>query len=148
MGQYPEYSSKMNYVWQNVALTLEKFALKLGIYMGAYSRYKEVKLNSLIGLGTVELLPSLPTNQYYSFKINAEFTAGLVAYDGDTEIFYGTELVDGITTTSATSLVSLISSDEEEVPFGENVTIQETGPITVGNGSLVLKIWYNVHKIG
>jgi hypothetical protein len=148
MGQYPEYSSKLNYVWQNLNLTLEKFAYKLGMFVGAYNKYKEVKLNSLLGLGTVELLPSLPANQYYEFKITAEFLAGGIAYDGDAEIFYGTELVDGITTTSATSLVSLISSDEEEVPFGENVSIQQTGPITVGNGTLNLKIWYIIHKIG
>lgn len=29
MGQYPEYKSKLNYVWQNVALTLKVFAAKL-----------------------------------------------------------------------------------------------------------------------
>lgn len=145
-----EFKNKLNYVWENTNITLQLFAQKIAMFIGAYNKYKQITLGpaDLIGLTSFEFLPALPAGQYYEFKINAELIAGSTPYDADVTVFYGTEVVDGILLTSTTSLVSLISSDEEELPFSENVTLQPAGPITAGNGTLTVKIWYIIHKIG
>jgi hypothetical protein len=46
MGQYPEYSSKMNYVWQNVALTLKAFAAKLLPFI--FSPWEDISTTSTV----------------------------------------------------------------------------------------------------
>lgn len=147
-----EFKNKLNYVWENTNLTMQKFGQKLAMFIGAYSKYKEIKLSAAdliaIGAGSYNLLPALPSNQYYEIKVIGEYVAGTVAFDNDALVSIGVVAIDSIVLSSPATTITLFTS-EEGIAIEPAQPVKLTTPlaITAGDGVLTIKLFYNIHKL-
>lgn len=170
------------YLWNWLGTPLRKFAAALSPYMGTggggFSNYTEVDVSAAQFMGAdttpIILLPDLPLNSYYEWKIMWEFNTNTVLYDAPFIMYQGggldmvtleTQLLAlgskyvsyfnngtisqvNTTVTSAGGTVGeLYAVRIATSTVAHNVAIYASSAPTVGDGAAKAKIWYTIHTI-
>jgi hypothetical protein len=144
---------------QNVAGSSYKAELNQIAYtVGGYQYYSSVTISSgeilTLNSSPIEILPAPGTNKYYDFKVYFEYYYGTTPYVANTIYLvdgtgkYVTREVD-IQGPDDSILISNMYSFANYSPVNSNIqlTTPTTDP-TGGDGSLKIKIWYNVVDFG
>jgi hypothetical protein len=144
---------------QNVAGSSYKAELnQIASTVGGYQYYSAVTISSgeTLTLFTfpIEILPAPGTNKYYDFKVYFEYNYNTSAYISNTII-----LVDNtnkrvskefyIEGSDNVILVSNMDTQQNLTTVNSNLLLSTTvSDPTGGDGSLKIKIWYNVVDFG
>lgn len=152
-----EFKNKLSYVWENTNITMQAFAQKIAIFLGGYSKYKEFYF-SAADLATFDtnpfiLLPELPANQYYETKAIVEYTHVTTPYLAAFNMEYVTSPVTVagalVGTSAAYSNVQFIGPAVAEIKtVGAAIQLAAQAPVAAGDGTLKIKLWYTIHKLG
>lgn len=144
---------------QNVAGSSYKAELnQLATTIGGFQYYSAVTISSgqilTLNSSPIEILPSPGVDKYYDFKVYFEYYYGSLSYvsnpiyliDGTGK--YITEQFD-IQAPYNSILVSNMNSFANYSPVNSNLqlTTPTTDP-TSGDGSIKIKIWYNIVDFG
>ena len=126
--------------------------------IGGYQYYSEIFVSNIelltIGTSPVTILPTLAANQYYDFKVYIEYNYGTVAYDNcqltlvdDTflQFLMSTDLNCSQTNNS---VIVNYGTYTYITPGTSLNLIGTTGDSTVGDGTVNVKIYYNIVDFG
>jgi len=129
---------------------------EVGYTIGGYQYYTAVTVTSgqILTLNSVPvtILPAPSTNQYYDYKVYLEYDYGTIGYTG----FSGVRLID-ISGTSLSTGISLSVVENQVFIFngyitnsilGSPIRLYSSADPTSGDGTIKLKIWYNIVDFG
>jgi len=134
---------------------------------GGYTNYVEVPISSaqILNMGTtaIQLLPVLPITQYYKYEVSFEYTPGNLPYSavsdytlfasvGNIHNVYDTKLLglDKIVFFGGSQQGQIQSSGSKNYEAyslavaGSGIYFDSIPSPTVGNGTILAKIWYTV----
>ncbi len=128
--------------------------------LGGYQYYSAITVTSAqtLSLNTspVDILPSISGNQYYDMKVYSEYNYGTTAYTTSSALTLigvsGTTLLDLININSLTGNSVTVATNNNTSAAGTLNTgvklFQPSSNPTGGNGSLKLKVYYNIVSFG
>lgn len=123
--------------------------------VGAYQYYNEINVSSAelltIFSSPVTILPSPGAGKYYDFKIYAEYNYETAAYD-----LSNVRLVDNNILQISPTIPINQTSDRVVVYYGlfntsivnSSIRLYGSSNPTVGDGTVKIKIWYNIVNFG
>jgi len=128
--------------------------------IGGYQYYTAVTVTSAqtltLNSSPVSILPSISGNQYYDMKVYSEYNYGTTAYTTSSALTLigvsGTTLLDLININSLTGNSVTVSTNSNTSGVGTLNTgvrlFQPSSNPTSGDGSLKIKIYYNIVDFG
>lgn len=128
--------------------------------IGGYQYYSAVTVTSAqtltLNSSPVSILPSISGNKYYDMKVYSEYNYGTTAYTTSSALTLigvsGTTLLDLININSLTGNSVTVSTNSNTSGVGTLNTgvrlFQPSSNPTGGNGSLKLKVYYNIVSFG
>ncbi len=128
--------------------------------IGGYQYYSAVTVTSAqtLNLNTspVEILPSLSGNKYYDMKVYSEYNHATTAYTTSGALrlinISGVTILNSININALTENTATVATNGNTIAGGtlnSNISLsQSTSNPTGGNGSLKLKVYYNIVSFG
>jgi hypothetical protein len=123
--------------------------------LGGYQYYSEINVSSAelltVFSSPVTILPLLGVGKYYDFKFYGEYKYETVAYD-----ISGVRLIDDNTTQISPSISINQTNDTVVISYGlvnpsivnSSIRLYGSSDPTVGDGTVKIKIWYNIVDFG
>jgi hypothetical protein len=123
--------------------------------VGGYQYYSEINVSSAelltISSSPVTILPLPGVGKYYDLKVYMEYKYETVAYD-----ISGVRLVDDNTTQIAATIWINQTNDTVAISYGlfnpsmvnSSIRLYGSSDPTVGDGTVKIKIWYNILDFG
>ena len=142
---------------QNAAGSSYKVELnQLATTFGGFQYYSAITVSSpeLLSLNTspVTILPATASNQYYDFKIYLEYSYNTVAYDSLNSLCvvddYLTQIVGGMDCTNPNDVVRVSYGLSNTSIPGTSLTLYNSTDSTFGDGTVNVKIYYNIITFG
>ena len=124
--------------------------------IGGYQYYSVVTVTSAQTLTLnsvpVDILPAPGSNKYYDFKVYMEYYYETVAYD----VISSVRVVDDNLTQMSSTIDLTQTNDAIAISYGSlngsipnsSLKLYSSADPTVGNGSMKIKIWYNIVDFG
>ena len=124
--------------------------------IGGYQYYTAVTVSSaeILTLNSlpVVILPSLGTSQYYDFKMYFEYDFGTIGYTGLTTVRLvddsSNQLSGNMNCATTDNVVAIWTGNYTSSLFDTNILLRNGLDPTNGDGTIKLKIYYNIVNFG